>query len=162
MNNYKAKAEQWDELEGWAGHGSTVACILELRHRVMALEAKRSDTDDILVYHSLLAAQSQGKAVFHGKAAAKATPPPVATDEELDDTWNEITGLTFVSRCRAVYDLGVAHGQARSQEVAEPAPVAPSLKEQALEALAYLQEDEPNYQSSFDTIRRALEALPND
>ena len=41
-------------------------------------------------------------------------------------------------------------------------PKAPSLKEQALEALGYLQEDEPNYQSSFDTIRRALEALPND
>ena len=41
-------------------------------------------------------------------------------------------------------------------------PKPPSLKEQALEALGYLQEDEPNYQSSFDTIRRALEALPND
>ena len=38
----------------------------------------------------------------------------------------------------------------------------PSLKEQALKALGYLQEDEPNYQSSFDVIRRALEALPND
>ena len=41
-------------------------------------------------------------------------------------------------------------------------PKPPSLKEQALAALGYLQEDEPNYQSSFDTIRRALEALPND
>jgi hypothetical protein len=38
MNNYKAKADQWAELEGW-GRGSTVACILELRDRVMALEA---------------------------------------------------------------------------------------------------------------------------
>ncbi|CAB4155082.1 hypothetical protein UFOVP649_69 [uncultured Caudovirales phage] len=33
------------------------------------------------------------------------------------------------------------------------------LKEKALKALCYLQEDEPNYQSSFDTIRRALEQL---
>jgi hypothetical protein len=41
-------------------------------------------------------------------------------------------------------------------------PKPPSLKEQALEALGYLTEDEPNYQSSFDIIRRALEALPND
>lgn len=41
-------------------------------------------------------------------------------------------------------------------------PKPPSLKEQALEALGYLTEDEPNYKSSFDTIRRALDALPND
>ena len=41
-------------------------------------------------------------------------------------------------------------------------PKPPSLKEQALAALGYLQEDEPNYQSSFDVIRQALEALPND
>ena len=38
-------------------------------------------------------------------------------------------------------------------------PKPQSLKEQALEALGYLQENEPNYQSSFDTIQRALEQL---
>jgi hypothetical protein len=41
-------------------------------------------------------------------------------------------------------------------------PKPPTLKEQALEALGHLTEDEPNYKSSFDTIRLALEALPND
>jgi hypothetical protein len=50
------------------------------------------------------------------------TPPPVATDEELDDTWHKTTGGTFLARRRAIYNLGVTHGQAGSREVAEPAP----------------------------------------
>jgi hypothetical protein len=49
-----------------------------------------------------------------------------------------------------------------SQLRAARRPKPPNLKEQALEALGHLMEDEPNYKSSFDTIRRALEALPND
>jgi hypothetical protein len=47
MSNHKATPEQWDELEGWAGHGSTVACLLELRDRVMALEAQSNHIGDI-------------------------------------------------------------------------------------------------------------------
>lgn len=39
MKKFKATPRQWDELEGWAGHGSTVACILELRARIEQLEA---------------------------------------------------------------------------------------------------------------------------
>jgi hypothetical protein len=103
MNNYKAKADQWDELEGWAGHGSTVACILELRDRVMALEANANHIGDI----------------------NKMVPPPVATDTELEGIWDRSSD--FEPALRAIYDLGVAHGQARSQEVAEPAPVAGGL-----------------------------------
>jgi hypothetical protein len=60
------------------------------------------------------------------------TPPPVATDEELDDIWHkpgDAPAVTFVTRRRALYDLGVAHGQAGSREVAEPAPVAGEMAE---------------------------------
>jgi hypothetical protein len=52
----------------------------------------------------------------------KMVPPPVATDEELDDTWHKTgtaPGSIFVSRRRALYNLGVAHGQASSRGVAE-------------------------------------------
>jgi hypothetical protein len=51
------------------------------------------------------------------------TPPPVATDEELRDIWDRAYDL------RAIYDLGVAHGQASRREVAEPAPVAGEVAE---------------------------------
>ena len=42
-----------------------------------------------------------------------------ATDEDLDDTWHKTTGGTFLARRRAVYNLGIEHGQAHGQEVAE-------------------------------------------
>jgi hypothetical protein len=45
-------------------------------------------------------------------------------------------------------------------------PKPPSLKERALASLAELESpgrcDEPGYESLYNTIRRALEALPND
>jgi len=62
----------------------------------------------------------------------EATPPPVATDEELDDIWHKrgnAPGGTFVACRRAVYNLGIEHGQAGSREMAEPAPVAGGLVE---------------------------------
>jgi hypothetical protein len=86
----------------------------------------------------------------------EATPPPVATDEELNKIWNFED--TWKGGIRALYNLGIAHGQASSQEVAEPAPVPPSLKEQALAALGQVEADF-NTGSFGDTIRRALEAL---
>ena len=39
-------------------------------------------------------------------------------------------------------------------------PKPPSLKEQALEVLMALEIDEPGYEGTYNTIRRALEALP--
>jgi len=57
------------------------------------------------------------------------TPPPVATDEELLEIWkSERACRPWVSR-RAIYNLGIEHGQASSREVAEPAPVAGGLVE---------------------------------
>jgi len=112
MTNHKATDEQWDELERFAGHGSTVACVLELRARVMALESQSNHIGDI----------------------NKMVPPPMATDEELrkvynNPTYNHLVGL------RAIYDLGVAHGQAGIQEVAEPAPVARGLVARVIYAI---------------------------
>jgi hypothetical protein len=58
----------------------------------------------------------------------KMVPPPVATDEDLSKIWDSMN--TYKEIRRAIYSHGVAHGQARSQEVAEPAPVAGGLVEQ--------------------------------
>jgi hypothetical protein len=58
----------------------------------------------------------------HIPDATKMVPPPVATDEELYDTWHKTGNAfvgTFVSSRRAIYNLGVAHGQAGSREVVE-------------------------------------------
>ena len=41
-------------------------------------------------------------------------------------------------------------------------PKPPTLKEQALAVLVALEIDEPGYEGTYNTIRRALEALPND
>ena len=61
------------------------------------------------------------------------TPPPVATDEELDKIWNFED--TWNGSLRAIYNLGVAHGQARSREVADPAPVEGGLMERVSDAI---------------------------
>ena len=103
MSNHKATPKQWEEVGAFAS--ATRDCILELRARVEALEAQANHFGDI----------------------NKMVPPPVATDEELDKIWNFED--TWKGSLRAVYDLGVAHGQARSREVAEPAPVAGEMAE---------------------------------
>jgi hypothetical protein len=41
-------------------------------------------------------------------------------------------------------------------------PKPPTLKEQALEALVFINSNFHVYGADIDTIRRALEALPND
>jgi hypothetical protein len=162
-DNYKATPEQWNNIEGSAyGRNplSNAACLLELRARVEALEAQASNYPAI---------------------PDSSTPPPVATDEELDDTWHKTTGGTFLGRRRAIYNLGVAHGQASSREVAEPArmvqlPTPSQIAEcggpcfeSGREACDCGLRNDPApvagvlaRRIGFDTIRRALEALPND
>jgi hypothetical protein len=68
----------------------------ELRARVEALKAQASNLKGSLT---------------------SSTPPPVATDEELDKIWNFED--TWNGSLRAVYDLGVAHGQASSRDMLE-------------------------------------------
>ena len=46
MNNHKATPEQWDKVEEWCSEvSSRDSCILELRARVMALEAQASSRE---------------------------------------------------------------------------------------------------------------------
>jgi hypothetical protein len=75
------------------------------------------------------------------------TPPPVATDEELGKTYRNSVGCNL-DRYRAIYNLGVAHGQASSREVAEPAPVAEVLARR----IGY----------ELSQIRRSIEGPAND
>jgi hypothetical protein len=111
MDNYKATPEQWAAIEK-DSRFQLDACILELRARVIALEAQAGNYPVI---------------------PDSSTPPPVATDEELDKLWNSED--TWNGSLRALYNLGIEHGQARSREVAEPAPVAGGLVERVSDAI---------------------------
>jgi hypothetical protein len=70
MNNHKATFEQWNnvEISAKVRLGVLSPCLLELRARVEALEAQASN---------------------YPETPDSSTPPPVATDEELDKLWNE-------------------------------------------------------------------------
>jgi hypothetical protein len=52
--------------------------------------------------HDLLArvAKLEAQAGNLKGSLTSSTPPPVATDEELDDTWHKTTGGTFLARRR--------------------------------------------------------------
>jgi hypothetical protein len=99
MNNFKATPKQWEEVGAFVS--ATRDCILELRARVEALEAQAGNLKGSLT---------------------SSTPPPVATDEELRKLLSSTN--TLKQAFRAIYNLGIEHGQAGSREVAEPAPVA--------------------------------------
>jgi hypothetical protein len=114
MDNYKATPEQWKQLEEWSRYpSSSVSCILELRARVEVLEAQAGNLKGSLT---------------------SSTPPPVATDEELYKLWHT-ADTSLAGSLRAIYNLGIKHGQARSREVAEPAPVAGGLVERVSDAI---------------------------
>jgi len=103
-DTYKATPEQWQASKRRAANGNIIDIrLLELRARVEALEAQAN----------------------HPELPDSSTPPPVATDKELTEAW--LQGATFTQGNRAVYNLGIKHGQAISREVAEPAPVAEGL-----------------------------------
>jgi len=105
MNNHKATPEQWQASEKRAANGHiTDLRILELRSRIEQLEAQANPIGD----------------------SNKMVPPKVATDEELGKTYRNSVGCN-PDRFRAIYNLGIEHGQASSREVAEPAPVAGGL-----------------------------------
>jgi hypothetical protein len=96
-DTYKARPECWEWQEKWASKevpDEDSSCFLELRARVEALEAQASNLKGSLT---------------------SSTPPPVATDEDLWKLWAEFGFAAF----RIIYNLGVAHGQASSREVAK-------------------------------------------
>jgi hypothetical protein len=96
-DTYKATPECWEWQEKWANKkvpNEDSRCFLELRARVEALEAQANHIGD----------------------SNKMVPPPVATDEDLKQTWLQAATLTQGNR--AIYNLGIKHGQDRSREVA--------------------------------------------
>jgi len=101
MDNYKAKPEYWKILEDYSTESRPYSCILELRSRVEALEAQKSETDSITDYYSLLAAQSKGKAVFHGPSDSREVvkPAPVAGGlvERVADAITSETGSRWAT-----------------------------------------------------------------
>jgi len=125
VRNYKATPGQWIDVEFSHRDDSHTACILELRARVEALEAQAGNYPEI---------------------PDSSTPPPVATNRELRGIWDR--AHDFGQALRAIYDLGVAHGQARSREVAEPAPVAGGLVERVKLAIDSAPFDENDHQWS--------------
>jgi hypothetical protein len=89
MTDYKATTDQWAYQEHWAQEDGDAACILELRARVEALEAKLPDGEsdpegEIIDYYSRLAAQHPGKAMFHQDSPRSAlfTPTKAGFDGE--------------------------------------------------------------------------------
>ena len=124
MNDFKATTNQWDMLEQYAKSNCALDnCILELRARVAKLETQASNYSEI---------------------PDSSTPPTVATDEELNKIWNFED--TWKGSIRAVYNLGVTHGQVSSREVAEPAPVAGGLMERVKLAIDSALYDEDDHQ----------------
>jgi hypothetical protein len=168
MTNYKATLEQWYMLEQYAKSNCAVSpLILELRARVAELEKKQTGVTNYgqflvdVIEKRLEKLEAQAN---HFVDVPKMVPPPVATDEELWNIWANRPNrpLSAPAALRAVYNLGIEHGQAGSREVAKPAPVVVGLVEQALEQLGSIQIDLNKFGMgiSTDTIRRALEALP--
>jgi hypothetical protein len=116
---------------------STDPCILELRARVMALEAQASNLKGSLT---------------------SSTPPTVATNEELlnvyDDTIRRHSGFLLIRCLRAIYNLGIEYGQASSRKVADPAPVAGGLVERITLAIDRAPFDEGDH--LWDEARAAI------
>jgi hypothetical protein len=99
MNDFKATPECWEWQEKWASKevpDEDSSCFLELRARVEALEAQARNYPEI---------------------PDSSTPPPVATDDELKQTWLQCATLT--QGHRAIYNLGIEHGQASSRDMPE-------------------------------------------
>jgi len=135
MTNHKATPEQWKKVEESAAPsavvtgGSTDSCILKLRARGEALEAHGN----------------------HIGNSNKMVPPPMATDEDLRAIWYSAYDLG--QALRAIYDLGVAHGQACSREVAEPAPVAGALVKRVRLAIDSVSLDEESRAAILEVVR---------
>jgi hypothetical protein len=124
MNNFKATPEQWQASKRRAANGNIIDLrLLELRARIEQLEAQASNYPAI---------------------PDSSTPPPVATDEELNKIWN--VEDTWQGSLRAVYNLGIEHGQASSREVADPAPVAGGLVARVKLAIDSALYDEDDHQ----------------
>jgi hypothetical protein len=143
MNNHKATPEQWKaDKYDWSkadteamDNDSAFRCILELRARVEALEAQANCIPEAIQrgIEDMLEAVPSVATVTRDRDETSSTPPSVATDEKLRAIWDRSLNREYA--LRDIYNLGVAHGQARSREVAEPAPVAGGLVDRVARAV---------------------------
>jgi hypothetical protein len=94
MTDYKATPDQWAYQKHWAQEDGDAACILELRARVEALEAKLLNEEstpdgEILDYYNKLAAQNPGKAVFHQNPSLAERVAMAITRDGEQTRWDE-------------------------------------------------------------------------
>jgi len=143
-DTYKAAPECWEWQEKWASKevpDEDSSCFLELRARIEQLEAHASNLKGSLTSSTpppvAKVTRDRDETGNYVIVHDTATPPPVATDEELAKTWNTsyVGDSAFNAANRALYNLGIKHGQAGSREVADPAPVAGGLVERVKSAI---------------------------
>jgi len=96
MTDYKATPEQWEQQEKYVEQVQDCDsyCILELRARVEALEAKLPEKEstpegEILDYYSKLAAQHAGGAVFHQDPSLTERVVMAITHDGEQARWDE-------------------------------------------------------------------------
>ena len=163
MNDFKATPECWEWQEKWASKevpDEDSSCFLELRARIEQLEAHASNLKGSLTSSTpppvATVTRDRDETGNYVIVHDTATPPPVATDEELAKTWNTsyVGDSAFNAANRALYNLGIKHGQASSREVAEPAPVAGGLVEWVTLAIDSAPYDEDDHQ--WDEGRAAI------
>ena len=90
MTDYKATPEQWQQQEQYVEQVQDCdsCCILELRARVEALEAKFPD-GEIISHYNALAAQHAEKAVFHQDPSLAERVAMAITRDGEQARWDE-------------------------------------------------------------------------
>ena len=95
------------------------------------------------------------------------TPPPELLDQWcMENNWRDIAIQAAqwgadqeLEACCQWLDTGLMTPYAVIRLRSDRRPKPPTMKEQALAVLMALEIDEPGYEGTYNTIRRALEAL---
>jgi hypothetical protein len=95
------------------------------------------------------------------------TPPPELLDQWcMENNWRDIATQAAqwgadqeLEACCQWLDTGLMTPYAVIRLRSDRRPKPPTMKEQALAVLMALEIDEPGYEGTYNTIRRALEAL---
>jgi hypothetical protein len=113
-DQHRATPDDWAQQEDWATRSafSDSSCIIELRGRVEALEARQQPPQDKL--DRLIAIDRDDP--------TNSLVDRIATDAELCKVYNDAPEHGFGPALRAVYDLGREHGAAPIRSGPESAP----------------------------------------
>lgn len=179
---HKATNQQWATVEEGANGEmgdrawNAAACLLEIRDRLAALEAKVGDQPEPA--EPLLPAD----AAFGG-GAVMTDPHPITPPPELVREWCEqlfgcpdepeinafelarLAGQWSADQeleacCEYLLEQGQPYTAAELRATRRPKP--PTLKRQAFKALDAIEGDFNTVGDRVDTIRRALEQLPDE